>query len=143
MDNERQQERLNIIMKITLYHLALISGFILLMAGCFYDNEEDLYLEVDLAAAGDTVPVTYQGDILPILQTYCYACHSIAKASSKGGNIILEGYSNVKSAVSNGSLYGSISWDPSFVRMPRNASKLPSSEIFKVKKWIDDGAPDN
>jgi hypothetical protein len=143
MDKEWQQKRLNSIMKIKPNPIALVSAFILLLAGCFYDNEEALYLEVDLVPFNDTVPVTYQGDILPVLQTYCYECHSSAKASSKGGNIILEGYSNIKSAVSNGTLYGSISWDPAFVRMPYNSAKLPSSEIFRVKKWIDDGAPDN
>jgi len=131
-------------MQIKPNNIVIVAAFfILILAGCFYDNEEALYLQVDLSPPADTVPVTYQGDVLPVLQTYCYECHSISKASSKGKGTILEGYSNVIPAVSDGSLYGSISWDPAFVRMPYRASKLPPAEIFRIKKWIDDGAPDN
>ena len=128
--------------KVASYFL-LISAVTLLMVRCYYDNEEALYPSVDLAAGGDTITVTFQADIIPILQTYCSECHSSSNAASKGNSLVLDSYSNVSSVVTNGSFYGSISWDPAFVRMPYRTAKLPSAEIFKVKKWIDDGAPDN
>ena len=130
-------------MKIKPSYIPLLSALILLLVGCYYDNEEGLYPNVELVAGGDTATVSFQDDILPILQTYCFSCHSNSNAASKGNSLVLETYSNVSPAVSNGSFYGSISWDPAFVRMPYRAGKLPSAEIFRVKKWIDDGAPDN
>ena len=110
---------------------------VLLLAGCYYDNQEALYLNVELTNPADSLPATFSGDIVPVLQVYCWTCHSNANAQSKGKGIFLSSYSDVKSAVDNGSFYGSISWDVAYVRMPYLAGKMPSPEISKVKRWID------
>ncbi len=113
------------------------------MTGCYYDNEEALYPDVQPGTLGDTIAVTFSGDILPMLQTYCWACHSNDNAVLKGNGIFIEDYSDVKGFADKGSLYGTISWDPRYERMPYRSAKLPSEEIFKVKRWIEGGAPEN
>ena len=127
-------------MRRYLYNTLFIFPIILLMAGCYYDNEEALYLDVELSTTGDTIPATFSGDIVPMLQVYCWECHNNANAPSKGKGIFLEAYSDVKSSVDIGSFYGSISWDAAYIRMPYLSGKIPAPEISKVKKWIDNGA---
>jgi hypothetical protein len=126
-----------------MFHIASLLSGLMVLAGCFYDNEEALYPSVELVSINDTLPVTFQADVLPILQTYCFVCHSSANAPTKGKNIVLDNYNDISTAALNGKLYGSISWDPAYTRMPYRSAKLPPSEIYIVKKWIDDGAPDN
>lgn len=130
-------------MKRTLYQIILFGAVLLAVAGCYYDSEESLYPEVTQITLSDTVMVSFKNDVVPILQTYCYECHSNANAATKGKSMVLEGYSAVKSAAANNRLYGSISWNPSFVRMPYQSSKLPPQEIFIIKRWVDEGTPDN
>lgn len=124
-------------------HIILIGAVLVPMAGCYYDSEESLYPDVNQTIMNDTVTVSFKNDVVPILQTYCYECHSNANAPSKGKTLVLEGYSAVKAAAANNRLYGSISWNPSYTRMPYQSSKLPPQEIFIIKRWIDEGTPDN
>ncbi len=54
----------------------------------------------------DTInPVTFSGNIWPVMQTSCTGCHS---GTSLGGGIALANYSNVKAAATNGSLMNSL-----------------------------------
>ncbi len=116
---------------------------LLSLAGCYYDNVEDLYPEVKVTSPEDTVAVTYSGIVQPILQANCYECHDKSNASISGSGIFLEKYNDVKSRALDGSLYGAISWAPFYTRMPFEKAKLPETEISKIKKWIEDGAPEN
>lgn len=119
-------------------------GLILLSSGgCYYDNAEDLYPEINLTSPDDTVKVAYSGVVQPILQARCYECHDNANAPTLGNGIFMESYNAVKTQVDNGSLYGAVSWSPYYTRMPFEKEKLPESEIRKIKKWIDEGAPEN
>ncbi|MBX7243144.1 MAG: hypothetical protein K1X92_15475 [Bacteroidia bacterium] len=114
--------------------LGLLTG---LVSGCYYDNVEFLYPNQNSC---DTTNVTYNGKIAPLLQTNCNGCHSQSSAS---GNVVLEGYSNVKAQVTNGKLYGSISYAQGVSPMPKNGTKLSDCDISNVKRWIDAGAPEN
>lgn len=110
--------------------------------GCYYDNEEDLYPQV---IPCDTSNVTYSGTVKPIIDQYCISCHSQGNPS---GNINLEGYTNVAIAGDivpgvYGSLYGVISHYSGNSPMPKNQPKLPDCKIRQIKKWIDEGTPDN
>jgi mono/diheme cytochrome c family protein len=94
----------------------------------------------------DTVNVTYSGIIWPeIMQKYCLGCHSGTNAS---GGIHLENHSQV-AAASNipagqpGSLWGAVTHAAGNSPMPKNQPKLSACKINQVKKWIDDGRPDN
>jgi len=116
--------------------LALVAT-ILLLNGCYYDIEEDLYPPVGNC---DTAGVTYSGTVVPLLQAQCVTCHGVDLAS---GNIKLDTYSSVKTVVDNGKLYGSISFSSGYSAMPKGGNKLNNCSIIKIKAWIDAGAPNN
>jgi hypothetical protein len=111
--------------------LALLSW-----AGCYYDNEEDLYPDTGCK----TDDVTYSGVIAPILQANCNVCHA---AGIQLGGVILDSHDKVLVQVNNGRLLGSIKREPGFSPMPQNQPKLPDCTIEKIEVWIQNGAPNN
>lgn len=121
--------------------MALLLGA--LAFSCYYDNEEALNPGVDLDVLNDTTVVTYSAIIKPLLQTFCWQCHSNATGATEGKNIFLEDYADVKVAADDGSLYGSISWAPFYTRMPYQSSKLSATQIAQVKKWNDNDSPND
>ncbi|MDX5348653.1 MAG: hypothetical protein LPK19_15560 [Hymenobacteraceae bacterium] len=119
----------------------LLTGVVASMSlqSCYYDVESELYPP---PACDTTVAVTYQNDVLPIVQNNCYVCHSQANGANNG-NVVLEGHSNLSSYALSGKLYGVISHAPGFSAMPKGGNKLPDCDIQKIKKWIDSGALNN
>ncbi|MCK4663622.1 MAG: hypothetical protein KAT68_12200 [Bacteroidales bacterium] len=117
--------------------IGLIIFLLIFSTACYYDNEEDLY-PVSLNTC-DTINVTYNGTIVPLLNNHCLSCHSNILAPSLGGNIPLENYNDVKETAIEGSLYGSISYNPDYSSMPIDY-KLDECTIKKVKIWIENGA---
>jgi mono/diheme cytochrome c family protein len=130
------------IIKISLRLIpAVLLAFTLIPAGCYYDNEEELYPNTSC----DTTNVTYSADVWPVINDNCVSCHS---GGAPSGNISLENYDNIKnqaliSSGQPGSLYGAISHDPGNSPMPKSGGKLSDCAITKIKKWIDDGALNN
>jgi hypothetical protein len=123
----------------------IVLGFCLTLAlfnsGCKYENEETLY------GVCDTTNVTYDKVIKPILTGNCTNCHN---SSNPGGDYNLTSFADdvdgnygVQSSVSNGSLYGTISYTGTFSHMPKGGSQLDICTINKVKAWIDRGALNN
>jgi len=108
----------------------------LLLVGCYYDVEEELYPTIEC----QTEDISYVDDILPIIEDNCYACHS---TQANFGNVALEGYSQIKNYADNGSLVGVIRHDAGYSPMPKNQAMLLECEIEKVEAWILDGAKDN
>jgi hypothetical protein len=88
----------------------------------------------------DSVNVTFSGTIWPVIQSSCTGCHS---GTSPGGSIRLENYNQVKSAAQSGLLLGTITWASGFKAMPQGGNKLSECKIAQVKKWINDGMPNN
>mgnify|MGYP000865225205 CR=1 FL=1 len=111
--------------------------FSLLMAGCYYDSEEDLYPSVSC----DTSNISYSVDIVPIMANSCLNCHF--NGSSIGGGLNLEGHAALKASAENGSLVGSVTHASGFSAMPKGASKLDECKILKIKAWVQAGSPDN
>lgn len=107
---------------------------------CYYDNEEELYPDGGQPNACDTTAVTYSATIQPLMQSKCYVCHSQAAAL---GNVVVEGYANARQYALTGQLYGSVNHSNGYLPMPQGGSKLPACDIAAVKKWVDDGAPNN
>ncbi|MBN1789518.1 MAG: hypothetical protein JW830_03405 [Bacteroidales bacterium] len=126
-------------MKYLLFPVLVIC-VIMLAPACYYDSEEYLYPQ--LGNPCDTSNVTFGLSVQPLLQSYCYGCHSNSN-SSLGGNIRLEDYADVKIHADDGSLYGSISHSGGFSPMPMGAAKLQDCNLALVQKWIDTGAPNN
>ena len=115
----------------------LMFGLVIL-SSCYYDNEEELYPPVTC----DTVDMSLQTDVEPILDRNCYRCHSVANGPLNGG-IILEGHSELIKYVNSGQLLGAIKRESGFSPMPKDASKLNNCDIAKIESWVLDGAPDN
>ncbi len=107
------------------------------ITGCYYDVSEELYPTAD---ACDTSSVTYSADIQVMLQQNCLSCHA---QSVNQGNVILEGYAQVKAFADNGRLLGSISHASGYAAMPQGGVQLPACTINKVRAWINHGAPEN
>lgn len=105
-------------------------------SSCYYDAEDELYLEIEC----DTSMTTYSGVVLPIIQQNCYGCHS--QAANQGG-INLEGYSNLKTLVDAELLLGVIKHQSGFSPMPKNAPKMLDCKILQIETWINQGAQNN
>jgi hypothetical protein len=103
-----------------------------------------LYLLCDVACDSNTF--TFSGAIWPnTIQKYCYGCHSGSGAS---GGVHLENYNDVKTAGSiapgqKGSLLGTIIWAAGNSPMPKGQNKLSDCQIVQIRKWINDGMPNN
>lgn len=91
-------------------------------------------------SACDTTSVSFSTNVFPIIQNYCNGCHS---TNSTLSSIKLSTYNDIKLAVSNGSLIGSVNYDQGFVPMPKNGNQLSQCKIDIIQKWINDGAPNN
>lgn len=120
----------------------LIIIALVILSGCYYDNEEELY---PYKPDCDTTNVTFSGTILPLINSNCKVCHS---GSAPEANIRLEGYATISTqakipAGQAGSLYGAVSHDPGNSPMPKSGTKLSDCNISKIKAWIDAGTPDN
>lgn len=124
-----------------------IMSMTFLLTNCVYNNEETLYPvpppppePVDTCGLPEVV--SYTSDIVPLLEKHvCLACHENADPA---GGIGLEGYDRVIPFVEDGSLLGSIKYDPQFSRMPKSPyEKVPDCEVAMIEKWIDQGYIDN
>jgi len=120
--------------------------FILLLAGmlvlhsCYYDKEDLLYSTKDLPCTDTTTTASYSQKVVPILQQYCYSCHSGAFPS---GGITMGTHAADKAIGQNGKLYGSISYTAGYSPMPKGMSRMTSCQIATIKKWIDNNMPNN
>ncbi|MEQ1554982.1 MAG: hypothetical protein ABL929_12425 [Ferruginibacter sp.] len=110
--------------------------FVSISSSCYNDAEELLYPQ----AACDTSNVTYNRIVLPILSSNCLSCHG---GNTPSSSIRLDDYLSLKTYVDNGRLWGSVSHAASYSPMPKNATKLSTCNLRKIKIWIDSGAPNN
>ncbi len=124
--------------------LLIVSGF---FSSCYYDSKEELFGNV---ATCDTVAVSYVDDILPILTSQCYLCHSTTAAPIVGGDNDMEGYDKLMGFVvagdpENSLFYASVAWLTGAVPMPRptGSSQLSDCELSLIRNWIIQGATNN
>lgn len=104
--------------------------------GCKSDKAELLYP----AGVCDTTNVTYSGTILPILRENCYRCHA---GSQTIGPFNLDSYDAVNIRAGSGELWGAVAHLPGFTAMPKDSDQLSACNLLKIKKWLDDGHPNN
>jgi cytochrome c553 len=123
-------------MKKNLCALLLFSVLIAAVFSCSKQNEKDLGGGVIC----DTSNMTFNADIQPILQNYCFSCHGNG-LSENGVNF--DTYAGVKAVADNGKLIGAITHAPGFVAMPQSAPKLSDCNINRIKDWVSHGAADN
>jgi mono/diheme cytochrome c family protein len=123
--------------------LPYIVILLLILSGCYYDNEECLYPEGTVPC--DTANVTFTGTIWPVINDNCVVCHS---GGTPSGNVSLESYDDIRAAAlitpgNYGSLYGVMSHAPGNSPMPKNGNKLSDCILRQVEIWIEEGAPNN
>jgi cytochrome c5 len=87
-----------------------------------------------------TTAVTYTNTIVSLMNANCNSCHSTALATD---GVVLDTYAGVKAQASTGKLMGVITHAPGLPPMPSGGAKLSDCNIAKIKKWVDDGAPNN
>lgn len=115
--------------------IILFTGLALAIGGCYYDNEEDLYLG---STGCDTSNITYSASVAPVFTGYCNSCHS---GSSPSGGLATDNYNSVKSNITR--IRGAINHQPGFLSMPQNGGKLSSCDLSKIDIWIRLGMPNN
>lgn len=128
---------------------SLITSMTFLLTNCVYNTETELYPEppeeeeevvpVDTCGLPDVVSYAQHVEDL-LIKHQCVACHENADPA---GGITLEGYNNVVPYIEDGSLLGSIEYDPQWSRMPKSYDRMPDCEVAMIAKWIDQGYAEN
>lgn len=118
-------------LKITLATLLLSTA----LTGCYYDNEEDLYIGSNLC---DTSNMTFTADIKPMFAENCDQCHS---GSAPQGGISTDNYQSVVTYIDR--IYGSVNQLGGYRPMPDNGDKLPDCNLNKINAWIIQGLKEN
>ena len=132
-------------MKLSVYLLILTVGATLaFLPGCYYDNNEELHPELLFNGNCDTtVVIKYSTDIQPILNNSCGANNSCHNDFSSSG-IALNNYNGTRTVAVSGKMWSAITWDGNALRMPQgSSSKINDCSQAKIRKWIDEGTPDN
>jgi len=118
-------------LKISLSVFAFLIPFIILIS-CKKDNEEDLFQKNDC----DTLGVSYQQFVAPLMSGSCNSCHS-------AGNINTSNYNSLKIIALDGRLMGSVNHEQGFLPMPQGQPKLQECTRLKLGAWVNAGAPEN
>jgi len=121
--------------KLPVLSFIVLSAISLLMAGCYYDNEEYLYPGI---TSCDTSNVTFSGTVAPILVANCNSCHSTTAPS---GGVVTDNITGVKANITR--IWGSINHTGTYSYMPQNLPKLSDCDLTKIGIWKDAGMPDN
>ena len=87
----------------------------------------------------DTLNLSYEETIMPLLQDYCVACHN---AGSAAAGYDYSDYDGVLVSVADGSLLGTIVGETGYSPMPPGTS-LDGCAIEKIKAWISTLDPDS
>lgn len=115
---------------------ALLTGSAIL-SSCYYDNEEYLYPTIGQSKC-DTLSVTYNANIAPILASICNGCHN---SLTPGGNIITDNHPDLVTNINK--IWLSINHFPGAEAMPKGGGKLSDCDIAKIKRWRTLGMPNN
>ena len=119
--------------------MLLISA--LFISSCYYDKEDLLYGGANSVPCTDTTgTVSYIQKVVPLLQQYCYSCHT---GSFTSGNQLMGTYATDKAMAQNGKLYGTINHSAGYSPMPKGMAKMSNCQITTIKKWIDSGMLNN
>ncbi len=119
----------------------LLLSCIVFISSCYYDKEELLYGGANSAPCTDSAgTVSYAQKIVPMLQQYCYSCHT---GSFPSGNELMGTYAADKAMGQNGKLFGTVNHSTGFSPMPKGMPKMTACQIATIRKWIDSGMLNN
>ncbi len=88
----------------------------------------------------DTTNVSFSAHIQPMMQNNCAGCHS---GNQPQAGISLTSHANIADAAVSGRLLGSVMHSPGYAAMPQGSPKLDNCKITQIKKWINNGTPNN
>lgn len=105
-------------------------------------------LRTQLEKAKAAIPVSFEREVAPILNTKCVGCHGENQAS---GNLRMHTYNAMAQGGRSGPLARAHQPQQSLVlarlvapmadqRMPRGGERLPDTEIQTIARWIEQGA---
>jgi hypothetical protein len=129
---------INMKMRISLGLLLLVA--MVGISSCYYDKADLLYGGNSGPCTDTTGTVSYAQKIVPMLQQYCYSCHT---GSFPSGNQLMGTYTADKAMALNGKLYGTMSHAAGFSPMPQGMAKMSNCQLAVIKKWIDSGSLNN
>lgn len=109
--------------------------FMLVLGGCYYDNEDDLYLGVSIC---DSTNVTYSASVAPVFSESCNSCHS---GGTPSGSISTDSYASVKANIAR--ILGTINHQTGYSQMPQGGSKLSACNLGKIRNWVNQGMENN
>jgi len=101
-----------------------------------------------LAPNCDTQNMSYSNNVVPILKSNCYKCHSAGNSVGSYGHLLdsydsLRRYTTRDPSTGLSFLEGVITHTPPFLAMPYMADKLDTCAIKQIQAWITQGALDN
>lgn len=112
---------------------------LLVLNSCYYDKEDLLY-GTNAPCTDTATTASYSQKVVPLFTQFCYSCHT---GSFPSGGIVMGTYTADKAIALNGKLYGSIMHAAGYSPMPKGMAKMNSCQVQAVKKWIDNGMPNN
>lgn len=121
--------------------LSVISALIIL-SQCTYHNIDEYFDEVptDTITNCDTIDVSFSKTVFPIIVNNCIACHNdITHYNDRN----YETYEGITDAVNSGKLINVINHNSAYVKMPKNADKLPQCYINLIEAWVNQGSKNN
>ena len=117
-----------------------VASICMAIASCKKDNAEDMYGNGGSGNC-DTANVTYALTIKTIIDDKCATAGCHATVSPTG--IDLSQHAGLANIAANGKLIASVTHSGAASAMPKNMPKLDDCSIAKIRKWVDDGAPNN
>lgn len=113
--------------------VSIFAGLAVLV-GCTYETG------LPQSPCAELEVVSFAGDILPLLDTHCNACHS----ASGGSGLNLTAYDDVAESALEGSLIERLKLPESNIQlMPQGGPPLPECDIALFEAWANNGAPNN
>lgn len=109
------------------------------LSSCYYDKADMVYPTTGTAC--DTSAVKFTANVVPILNSICYTCHT--GTASLGGGIGLDSYAKVMIQVNNGKLLNAIQHTGTASPMPKGGGMMSACSIAIIRTWIRNGAPNN
>lgn len=117
--------------------LVSIFAIALGISGCYYDNEEDLYVQIRPGdTICDTINVTYSKTIAPIFASNCNSCHS---GNSPSAGIVTNNYASVNMNIDR--IMPAIHYTGA-INMPADGP-LSKCDLAKMDIWYKAGHKNN
>lgn len=107
-----------------------------ILSGCYFDNEEDLY--PSSPGGCNTTAVSYNNDIVPIMNSRCVSCHS---GGFPSGGLALNTHALVSGNINN--IIDRIKRNLDDALLMPQGAKLDPCSIEKIEAWARQGALNN